>query len=187
MNLQGANSRRQIQHRNRATFLNGLHQGMNLEAQQQIQLHLAVFHKQILIAAAADRDRESAVRPLPVRAADIRLNLRHSQRQRNLHQAAPNAASPIACKVALLQLAQAFRLLKRQQVETDRVARMQLAELPEFRRSRRHRANKAAKTRTVRAKQNRHIACQIQRTDRIGIIVNIGWMKPASPPSSRVQ
>ena len=40
---------------------------------------------------------------------------------------------------------------------------------------------KSAKTRTIRTKQNRHIASQIQRTDRISIIMNIGWMKPRFP------
>ncbi|MNC74053.1 hypothetical protein D3C75_1253450 [compost metagenome] len=60
MNLQGADARSQVHHRNFSMLLNGLHQRMNLEAEQEIQFHIPVFHQKVGITTGADRNRKLA-------------------------------------------------------------------------------------------------------------------------------
>src|SRR5260370_19670142 len=62
--------------------------------------------------------------------------------------------------------------------EAHFIARFQLPDLPEIRLDDRHRTNEAAEARTVGAEDHGHVPGEIDRADRIRIVVNIRWMQP---------
>ena len=60
--------------------------------------------------------------------------------------------------------------------ETDPVTGAQLPQLPEVGVDYRGRADKATQRRAIRAEDDRHIAGEVDAAERIGIVVDIGWV-----------
>ena len=55
----------------------------------------------------------------------------------------------------------------------ESVARFELAELPQFSLNDRCWTDESSKTRTIRTKQDRHVASEVDRSNSVGIIVNV--------------
>ena len=61
--------------------------------------------------------------------------------------------------------------------EPHTVARPELTDLPEFRRDNRHRTDETAETGTVGAENDRHVAGEVEGTERVRVVVNIRRMQ----------
>ena len=75
------------------------------------------------------------------------------------------------------------RLLQRERVieghrsEPDAVAGLGLTDLPQLSFGDRSRADEAAEARSVAGQNDRHVAGEIDRADRVFAVMNIGWMQ----------
>ena len=69
------------------------------------------------------------------------------------------------------------RIFESNRMEGDFVAGPDLPDLPEFRLQDRGRAHEAAEARAVGTKDDRHVACEIDRADLVGVVVDVGGME----------
>ena len=72
-------------------------------------------------------------------------------------------------------------LLRGQRRESHAIAGTQLSELPQLRLGHRHRAHEAAERGAVGAQNHRHIAGEVDGSNRVRVIVNVRGMQPRFP------
>ncbi len=78
----------------------------------------------------------------------------------------------------ILRAQQLLRLRGLDGMKANAIAGPQLPDLPLIRECDGGRAHKATETGSVRPKNDRHVAGEVDRSDRVGAVVNVGRMQP---------
>ena len=166
VNLQRTDTRRHLDDTFESPRFERRHHRMGAETQREVEDDGAIFDKNIVVTRTpVGNFRLEVANPAKNRVFPLRLpGKRRCGPHKRLHP----------CFLHTPKLA---RLRFGDPVETHFVTRLQLAELPEFRFGKRRRTDEAAEARPVGAENDRHVAREIDRTDGIGIVMNIGGMK----------
>jgi hypothetical protein len=168
VHLQRTDSRRQIDDPREFLLLQPFVNHMRLEAQLEVEVMRTEFDQDVAVAGAPDNDGVVAfaetVQDGRWQMEDVGCWIRkildvavEESRHREALVAGPGVVDGD---------------------EGDAVARAELAKLPQLGIDHHHRADEAAEARTVGAEDDRHVAGEIDRADRIGVVVQIRRMKP---------
>ena len=147
---------------------------MDTEAQRQIEHVFAVLDQNVFVAGLAVGDAWHIAVRLPFRQHGGRGGaLRHGS-----GCGRGGCYRPQTLDASILGPLQRQRLIKVDGDETNRVAGFQLPDLPQFGLGDGHRADEAAETRAVLGQDHREVAGEVDRTDGVLVIVQVGRMQP---------
>ncbi len=166
VDLQRADARGDVDDAGQGQGLQLQHQGMDPEAQLQVQDDGSVFDQQPPIALAAIED----TRPLAfgLDDADDRLSGRAGDRT----ACRPSNGDQGVDQGVLVQFGLAGAGLV-DGLEAHAVSRRDLADLPEVRLDHHERADEAAERGAVGAKDDRHVAGEVDGPDGVGVVVDV--------------
>ncbi len=143
---------------------------MHAQPQAKIEHAVAVLDQQVFVAiGAVDRCRLPCLHP-------------HDGVSRIAGSRSPDAGS---CGQAALQRfhgsihrsLERFGLLQSEAAKSHRIAGLELAQLPTLGLHNHRGANESAQAWSVRAKQNRHVAGEVDGADGIRVVVDVRWMQ----------
>ncbi len=177
----------EIDHARNPRGLEPGHERVDAKAQAEIEHGRPVLDEERVVAARAVGDLDAIRRgreggegprspghpPLP---ATCRRR-RPRSRLRRLHRR----------DLAFLGCEARRGLGERDEREPYRVARPQLTDLPELRRRDRQRADEAAEARTVGAEDDRHVAGEVERADRVAVVVDVRRVQTGFAAVARAQ
>ncbi len=154
VDLQRANARGEIDDARRLLTLQPLEQRLHAKAKVEVEHRLAVFDEQIAVARA--RHTQSP--------AECEATISGSTGKLRSGSAAPG------CKLrsASSSVSGTKRTLS---------PGAKLANLPELGIDNDGGTNEAAEARTIGAENHRHVAREIDRADRVGVVVDVRWMQ----------
>ena len=154
--------------------LERFHQQMHAQAQCQIQHVVAIFQQDVGIAGLAIHRTWAAAfsRQLGQYGGGnggVRLQRRRWQCHRADRRQSLDAAQ--------LRLLQALRLLEADGVKAQRVAGLDLADLPQLGLGDGHRADETAEAGAVLGQDHREVAGEVDRADGVFAVVHVGWVQ----------
>src|ERR1700732_4196169 len=173
MDLQRSNSRGQIDDPGKMMAVQPLHQGVDSEAKVQIQNERTVLYQDVRVA------RPSVDNLWPVcpglEFGEDRFVTRACAKRRNNCWYSGEGRQRF--NFDFPRDLQVFRLNDCQPAETYGISGLQLSKFPEFRVHYHRRTNESAEARAIRSKHDGHIAGEIDRAHRVGIVMDIRWMQ----------
>ncbi len=168
MDLQRADTRRKIDQPSKFPILDRQHQRVDAESQFEVEDERAVFDEEIAVALSPVDDERSVVGSgYLTEHGVVRTGIAD---ERSLDGAQCLDARRLVC----------LRLIGDARIEPDEfhpVSGAELTHLPVLGLDDRHWADEAAEARAVGTEDHRHVAGEIDRADRIGVVVDVGWVK----------
>ena len=162
---------------------------MNAEAKREVEHERAVFHEQIFVACTPVADLVCRIMKLDGRLGSGDFTAKMPRRQgveRIRERTIPFIAWRLGVlavqiepfnRAVLLALA-CIRLGERDAAETHRVARLELPHFPKLRLNNGRGAHEAAEAWPVRPENDGHVAGEIHRAHRVGVVVDVRRMQP---------
>lgn len=164
--MQRADAGREVEDAKHGIGLQPRHQRVHTEAQVEVEHQRAIFDEQVLVAGAAVDDRHRVV------GLGDALQHRFGERIGSGRERGRGLRGKAGDGVILRRF-HALGLRLAQSPEAHGVAGTQLAHLPQLGLHDGRRADEAAKAGAVRAEDHRHVAGEVDRADRIGVVVDV--------------
>src|ERR1700730_17279404 len=142
---------------------------MNPKSEIEIEYIRAILDEQVSVSVRTAQDRGCSL----FRDAGLKDRIFPNWRRRETRQ------TPREILDARIEIFFHLRgLLFRDRAEPDNIARLELSYLPQLGLHNRRRTHKATEAGAIRTENHGHVPGEIDGTDGVGVVMNIGGMKP---------